>query len=422
VRKVKNRIELSVLLTENRKPKTENPCVALIGPELYPIPPIRGGAAELFIEKVADRLTTWRPVVIGVSDPELPRRETRGQAEYFRVPLGGWRKWLYCRYREYVPLYDRQVASIIRATQPDLIHVHNRPLLALYLQRRVGGHRPIILHMHNLYESLGKRERPQPGTPIPVAGFAACSRFVLDRERARLGLGAGLLRVIYNGVEATAFAGRRDDEAAVRAVRRGYGLGDEPTVLFAGKLREAKGVHLLLAAMERVWQAVPQAALVLVGGTEYGRSRTMRETPFLHQLRRDLARARGKVLLTGFIPPEAMPQAYLLGDVFVGPSQIEEGLGLVFLEAAAAGLPIIATRQGGIPEVVQDGANGLLLTHKDDVAELAEKILLLLGDQPLRVTLGTAGRDRMIADFSWERIAATLEAFYDEVLELTTNH
>ena len=275
----------------------------------------------------------------------------------------------------------------------------------------------MILHMHNLYNSLGKRERPLPGTPIPVTGFAACSRFVLDRERARLGLGAGLLRVIYNGVDAAAFAGRGDDEAAVRAARRRYGLGDEPTVLFAGKLREAKGVHLLLAAMERVWQAVPGAALVLVGGTEYGKGRTMRETPFLAQLRRDLARAPGKVVLTGFIPPDQMPRAYLLGDVFVGPSQVEEGLGLVFLEAAAAGLPVITTKMGGIPEVVRDGVNGLLLTQQDDVAALAEQILMLLGDQHLRLKLGTAGRDRVIAEFSWERIAATLEAFYDEVLE-----
>ena len=65
------------------------PSVALIGPELYPIPPIRGGAAELFIEKVAARLKNWRPVVIGVSDPELPDREVRHGVEYFRIPLHG---------------------------------------------------------------------------------------------------------------------------------------------------------------------------------------------------------------------------------------------------------------------------------------------------------------------------------------------
>ncbi|MDP2046726.1 MAG: glycosyltransferase family 4 protein, partial [Deltaproteobacteria bacterium] len=370
----------------------------------------------LFIEKVADHFTHWRPVVIGVSDPDLPRRETRGQAEYHRVPLEGWRRWLYCRYRQFFPLYDREVARIIQRTRPDLLHVHNRPLLALWLVRRFDRKIPVILHMHNLYESLGKRERPRPGTPIPVAGFAACSNFVLERERSRLGLGAGLYRVIYNGVETDAFASIWDNEPQRRQVRQQYGLEDEPTIVFAGKLRESKGVHILLRAMTRVWETVPRAVLVLVGGTEYGRGRTMRETPFMTQLRRDLALAPGRVILTGFIPPTDMPRAYLLGDVFVGPSQIEEGLGLVFLEAAAAGLPIIATRKGGIPEVVRDDFNGLLLRQPDDGSELAEKIIGLLNDAPLRQRLGQQGRDWVGAEFSWEKIARTLEEFYDEVL------
>ena len=271
--------------------------------------------------------------------------------------------------------------------------------------------------MHNLYESLGKRERPRSGTVIPVAGFAACSQFVLERERPRLGLGAACFRVIYNGVSPGAFASLWDQTAGVQEVRRQYGIEREPTVLFAGKLRESKGVHILLRAMNRVWDQTPRAVLVLVGGTEYGRNRTMRETPFMGQLRRDLARAPGRVVLTGFIPPPEMPRAYLLGDVFVGPSQIEEGLGLVFLEAAAAGLPIIATRRGGIPEVVRDDFNGVLLRQPDDAAELAEQIIRLLGDAPLRQRLGQQGREWVRTDFSWERIARTLEEFYDEVVE-----
>jgi spore coat protein SA len=296
------------------------------------------------------------------------------------------------------------------------VHVHNRPLLALSLKRRLPPQTPIILHMHNLYESLGKRERPPLGSPIPVAGFAACSNFVLERERSRLGSGARLSRVIYNGVETDAFTSLWDQAPEALEVRRQYGIEAEPTILFAGKLRAAKGVHILLAAMDLVWQSVPRAVLVLVGGTEYGRGRTMRETPFMSQFRRDLDRAPGRVVLTGFIPPAAMPRTYLLGDVFVGPSQIEEGLGLVFLEAAAAGLPLIATRMGGIPEVVQDGFNGLLLQQPDDPAELAAKIISLLGDSPLRQRLGRQGRDWVLATFSWEHIARTLEAFYDDIL------
>lgn len=392
------------------------PVVAVIGPELYPIPPIRGGAAELFMEKTAVRLQTWRPVVIGISDPELPDHEVREGVEYFRIPLTGWRRWLYSRYRQQFPSYDREAAQIVSRVQPDLIQVHNRPLLAQYLKNHLSSGTPVILHMHNLNESLGRREKPMPGTIIPVAGFIGCSRFVVERERARLGAGAKLHRVVYNGVDAAAFTCRWENDARVSRVREPHLLTDEPTVLFTGKLRESKGVHILMAAMERVWQALPQAVLVLVGGTEFGR-RTMRETPFLTELQGQIARARGRVVLTGFIPPAEMPRAYLLGDVFVGPSQIEEGLGLVFLEAAAAGLPVIASRMGGIPEVVRHGETGLLLEHKDDAQELAGKILDLLRHQERRRRLGRQGREWVINNFSWKRIAGDLEKVYDEVMQ-----
>ena len=390
--------------------------VALVGPELYPVPPLRGGAAELFIEQVARRLTDWRPLVICPADPELPGQEVRGHVQYCRIPLTGWRGALYRRYRQYFPLYDRQVAALIQQNQASLVHVHNRPRLALYLKQHLPPEIPIILHMHNLYESLGKRERPQPGAPLPVAGFVACSRFVLEREKDRLGRGAALHRVVYNGVDAQAFFSLWDHEDERRGVREQYRLADEPTVLFAGKLRESKGVHILLAAMERVWQEAPQAVLVLVGGTEYGLGRTMLPTPFFQQLQRQIKEVRGRVVLTGFIPPQQMPRAYLFGDVFVGPSQIDEGLGLVFLEAAAAGLPLIASRMGGIPEVVREGENGWLLRQKDDSQELAEKILSLLKDEDLRISLGQWGRQWVLSNFSWKKIVQTLEKVYDEVM------
>jgi spore coat protein SA len=367
------------------------------------------------MEKVAARFRTWRPAVIGISDPELPDREVRQGVEYFRIPLTGWRQWLYRRYRQQFPYYDREVAGLVARLQPDLIHVHNRPLLARRLKAEFPGI-PLILHMHNLRESLGKRERPEPEAILPLDGFVACSRFVLERESARLGACAALRRVVYNGVEIEAFASRWENGPQVAQVREPYVLSDEPTVLFAGKLRESKGVHILMAAMDRVWQSLPMAVLVLVGGTEFGRNRTMRETPFLQNLRQQIGRARGRVVLTGFIPPAQMPAAYLLGDVFVGPSQIEEGLGLVFLEAAAAGLPVIASRMGGIPEVVRDGETGLLLERQDDAGELADKIIALLRHQEQRKKLGRRGREWVLKEFSWERSAGSLEKVYDELL------
>jgi len=391
--------------------------VALIGPELYPIPPIRGGAVELFIEQLASRLRRWRPVVIGPADPELPGHEVRGGVEYFRIPLSGWRGRLYKRYRRYFPFYDRQVAAILRRVRPDLLHVHNRPLLCRSLQkRRELGKTPVILHMHNLYHSLGRRERPDLGESIPMAAFIGCSQFVVDREKSRLGRETANHFVVYNGVDVGSFCTPWDQPDSRERWRRQYQLADAPTVFFVGKLRESKGVHVLLAAMERVWPKLPQAVLVLVGGTEFGLGRTDRETPFLRELRRRVETAPGRVVLTGFIPPERLPEVYLLGDLFVGPSQIEEGLGLVFLEAAAAGLPIIATRRGGIPEIVREDLNGLLLEQYDDAGELAAKIIQLLKDRDRRLRLGRQGRAWVRENFSWEKIARRQEEVYDEIV------
>jgi spore coat protein SA len=395
------------------------PTVALIGAELFPIPPIRGGAAELFIEQVAARLPGWRPVVISRADPELPEHENRGQVEYRRVPLSGWRFRLYKRYPKVFPIYDRQVLKIVQSVEPDLIHVHNRPLLALYLQKHLGGRTPVILHLHNLYNSLGRRERPPIGVPIPVAGCVACSQFVLDRERTRLGLGAKSHWVVYNGVDPEIFSCRWQQPEKAKLIRQKYRIGDEPTVLFVGKVRESKGVGVLLQAMKGVWRRLPQAVLMLAGGTEYGQGRTDRLTPFFRRLQQQLQQASGRVVLTGFISPSQIAEMYQAGDIFVGPSQIEEGLGIVFLEASASGLPIIATRKGGIPEIVHPELNGILMERHDDAQELGDTIVELLLNKSRQETLGRQGCQWVRENFTWEKIARRQALVYEAVLSQT---
>ncbi|MGQ9688705.1 MAG: glycosyltransferase family 4 protein [Desulfobaccales bacterium] len=391
------------------------PTVALIGPELFPIPPVRGGATELFVDRLAAHLSRYRPLVIGIGDPDLPRQENRDGIDYQRVVLNPWERWLYRRYRHLFPLYDRRVAALIRRLAPDILHVHNRPLLALNLKTWFPG-LPVLLHLHNTYDILGKRERPAPHTPLPVDALVACSTFVLEQERQRLGTGAGGYVVIPNGVDPAMFRPRWDRQAEAQAVRQEFGLGDEPVVLYAGKIRESKGVAVLLAAMQRVWEKLPNAVLALVGGTEFGRGRLNRQTPFFRQLREQAARAPGRLLFTGFVPHADMARTYLLGDVFAAPSQKPEGMPLVLLEAAACGLPIISTRLGGIPEVVADRENGLLLDNPHDPEDLAEKILALLADPELRLRLGSRARRVIEERFSWEHIAQQQEAVYDEVV------
>ena len=390
--------------------------VALIGPELFPIPPIRGGAAELFIDSTAHRLKNWQPVIIGPDDPELPRREKRGPVEYIRLPFGKLKRWLYRRYNRFFPYYEEQVAAVIQEVEPQILHVHNRPRLAAFLKKKFPR-KPVLLHMHNLAAILGKRERLSAGQPPAWEAFIACSRFVLEQEKDHLGRGAREHVVLYNGVDPALFPSVWEHPQEVRRQRQKWGLKDEPTVLFVGKIRASKGVGLLLQAMNLVWRRIPPAVLILVGGTEFGRGRTGRVTPFLKDLQAQIAHAPGRVILTGFIPPAHIPPMYLLGDLFVGPSQNNEGLGIVFLEASASGLPVIATSMGGIPEVVINDVNGVLLAQKDDPQELADNILFLLLNEPRRRQLGQQGRKLVLDNFTWDNIARLQEELYDNILK-----
>jgi glycosyltransferase involved in cell wall biosynthesis len=112
-----------------------------------------------------------------------------------------------------------------------------------------------------------------------------------------------------------------------------------------------------------------------------------------------------------------MALTYLVGDIFVAPSQKEEGMPMVLLEAAACGLPLVATRLGGIPEVVEEGQNGLLLDRPQDPEELAGKINTLIENPDFCRGLGRQARERVREHFSWPHIAEKQEAVYDAVVE-----
>ncbi|MCX5909688.1 MAG: glycosyltransferase family 4 protein, partial [Deltaproteobacteria bacterium] len=262
---------------------------------------------------------------------------------------------------------------------------------------------------------LGQQEKPYGEFEIKADLTVGCSHFVLASERNRLARGSLRQGVIQNGVDTEAFRPAWIQETSALDLRRGYGLEEKKVVLYTGKIRESKGVGLLWAAMKEVFRRDVRAVLVLAGGTGFGYKRVNKKTIFLNHLQREMQDYRDRVLFLGFIPPQEIPKIYLLGDVFVAPSQLEEGLGMVFLEASASGLPVIGTRQGGIPEAVIDQKTGLLLREKDNVTELSEKIINLLEHPEYGKELGHNGRQFMVDHFAWPKVAEATEALYDSL-------
>ncbi len=179
---------------------------------------------------------------------------------------------------------------------------------------------------------------------------------------------------------------------------RRCGLAPGQLALVAAvRLVALKGLQRAIKALALLGERWPELKLLIAG-----------EGPYRGELE-GRARAAGvvdRVVFLGFLPPERLVGFYALGTMAVFPSMGEEALGLSIAEAMACGLPVVASRLGGVPEVVGDC--GVLVPAKDDQA-LAQAIAGLLSDPERRAELARAGRRRVAAEFSWSACAARLE-------------
>jgi phosphatidylinositol alpha-1,6-mannosyltransferase len=166
-----------------------------------------------------------------------------------------------------------------------------------------------------------------------------------------------------------------------------------------------KGADTLISALPRVLQAVPDAALVLVGEGE--------DRPRLEQIARDSGIADHIHFLYG-LSQEELFACYAHCDVFALPSRAE-GFGLVFLEAMAHSKPVIGGAHGGTPDVIESGVSGLLVPH-GDVAILSTALVSLLADPARAAEMGARGRRRVQEDYTFERFQSGLDRVLEEVL------
>jgi phosphatidylinositol alpha-1,6-mannosyltransferase len=194
-------------------------------------------------------------------------------------------------------------------------------------------------------------------------------------------------------------------------IRERLGIGRRPLVVCVSRLVTRKGQDVLIRGMRRVRRRVPEAALLIVGGG-----------PAEARLRRMATEApSGSVYFAGQVPAEDLPRYYAVGDVFAMPcrnrwSGLEvEGWGIVFVEAAACGRPVIVGDSGGARETLVDGETGFLVDG-DHVAEVADAVARLLEDPPLAGQMGKAGRSWVEQEHTWGESASMLARWLREAV------
>jgi phosphatidylinositol alpha-1,6-mannosyltransferase len=256
---------------------------------------------------------------------------------------------------------------------------------------------------------------PWHGVPLAQAGYNRVRRETLGRADtvlagsqftaglARdLGVAPERIRVTHYGTDPTRFQPRD-----AGALRERLGLGARPVLLTIARLVARKGIDTVLGALPQVLAAHPDVAYVVAGDGP--------EADSLKALSRRLGVERA-VHFAGAVTDEELPLWYSLADVFVMPSRSDppdvEGFGIVFLEAAATERPVVAARAGGIPDAVAHGITGVLVPAGDAPA-LGAELATLLGDPARRAELGRRGRERVLAEFTWDRVVERTLAALD---------
>jgi phosphatidyl-myo-inositol dimannoside synthase len=192
-------------------------------------------------------------------------------------------------------------------------------------------------------------------------------------------------------------------------VRSRLGLSDRPVIVCVSRLVPRKGQDTLVKALPRVRRHVPDAALLLVSGGPHRRR--------IQQIARELE-VEEHVVMTGSVQWEELPAHYAAGDVFAMPCRTRnfgldvEGLGIVYLEASAIGLPVVAGDSGGAPDAVREGETGFVVPGRD-VDALTDRLVTLLKDPALARKMGAAGREWVQTSWTWESQAARLRELLD---------
>ena len=360
-------------------------------------PPRRGGI-QSYLEQFVCRLTAAGGQDVTVYAPRWKGSEDYDRAAGFRIVRHPTTLMLP------EPTVDRRMRALIGQLDIETVWFGAAaPLALLAVRAREAGAARVLAstHGHEVGWSMlpGARSALRRiGETVDVVTYV--SRYTRGRFASAFGPHAGLEH-LPPGVDTDRF---RPDPAARARLRERHGLGERPVAVCVSRLVPRKGQDMLIAAWPRISGRVPGAALVIVGGGPHAEA--------LARLARESG-AGADIIFTGGVPADDLPGYYAMGDVFAMPCRTRgagldvEGLGIVFLEASASGVAVVAGNSGGAPETVLDGETGRVVDGRD-LEEITDAVSGLLADPVAARRMGAAGRAWVSRDWNWDTHTARL--------------
>ncbi|CAG1066060.1 phosphatidyl-myo-inositol dimannoside synthase [uncultured bacterium] len=315
----------------------------------------------------------------------------------------------------YYPLYMTRLALDIRKCGFDIVHLHNFTQFIPVIRALNPGLK-IVLHMHS--EWLTQLDRKTMRQRIKNADLVLnCSEFITSRTRAAFPEAATKCKTLYNGVDVGNFSTPLSTETAERK---------KQTLLCVGRITPEKGLHVVIEAFNSLGAKYPDLELCLVGQeritpkeflielSDDERVRSLKAFypgSYKKKIMESLVPAlSARVNFFGHVSHPEMVSKYSEATIFINASYYES-FGIPVAEAMACGLPVVASRAGGVPEIVENGLSGLLV-EPGNAGDLASAVSELLENRNERESLARAGRERISEHFNWDTIAGELSNSY----------
>jgi glycosyltransferase involved in cell wall biosynthesis len=320
------------------------------------------------------------------------------------------------------PGYYLKVAFDLREQGCDVAHVYYYPQFAALI-KSLNPTLRVILHMHGEWLTQVKFKH-LASRLSRIDLVISCSEFVTKAISTKFPHVANRCKTVPMGVSPELFS---------RDCRNYQADNSSPSqLLYVGRISPEKGVHVLLDAFELIIRQYPDAMLTIVGsesiapreditdlclGKEIVESlESFYRDGYLNQLKRKLSpEAAKRVTFTGLAAHGEVPTFYQRADIYIGPS-LYESFGVSVLEAMAAGVPVVTTGVGAVPELISDGHSGLVVDTADP-SGIADAVIRLFRDSELRNAIVFAAREAVWKKFSWETICSELIQMYHRALD-----
>jgi spore coat protein SA len=372
---------------------SDKPRIAIITPGVFPIPSPTSSSVETVVERITNSLSGEVDFIIfGKKMKALPFKEKRGNISYIRFKNN----------------YIDNVLKTIAKQRYDIIQIENRPKL-ITIVRQLLPEAKIWLSLHSTkfitkpYISREELVQEVSQADKLIVNSHFLKKYVLEQTNCQ----EEKIFVNHLGVNINQFQSKwlPAVNSFSKNIKLERNMNGKNILLYVGRLRKIKGVEKLIKIMPAVLEKHPDTLLIIVGSAFYN---SERKTKYVNRLQILAENLSEYIRFVPFVPHDEIHTWFQSADLVLVPSIGREAFGLVNVEAMACGVPVIATNNGGIPEIIQHGMTGYLVDIPNMEAELVKYIHKMLDEPDLIQRMGEDCVKDVLLNFTWESCSKRL--------------